>query len=139
MSSSRALLELSQIRRMDAPRGPGFVGGSIFFGTEGGFSPGDSVRLPPFRRKAQAMKFWRNNRIDGTFEAPIEQVVTQFRASTWWTADLDVESAVRLFLTDTDGPVSAVWDDEADLAEVCARALAAGWTGAAGSGQAAVA
>jgi len=63
----------------------------------------------------------------------------QFRASTWWTADLDVESAVRLFLTDTDGPVSAVWDDEADLAEVCARALAAGWTGAAGSGQAAVA
>ena len=54
---------------MDAPRGPGFVGGSIFFGTEGGFSPGDSVRLPSFRRKAQAMKFWRNNRIDGTFEA----------------------------------------------------------------------
>ena len=85
------------------------------------------------------MKFWRNNRIDGTFEAPIEQVVTHFRASTWWTVDLDVESAVRLFLTDTDGPVSAVWDDEADLAEVCARALAAGWTGAAGSGQAAVA
>jgi hypothetical protein len=85
------------------------------------------------------VKFWQNNRIDGAFEAPIDQVVTQFRTSTWWTADLDVESAVRLFLTDADGPVSAVWDDEADLAEVCARALAAGWTGAAGARQPAVA
>ena len=31
------------------------------------------------------MTFWQNIRIDGAFlEAPIEQVVTQFRASTWW-------------------------------------------------------
>lgn len=85
------------------------------------------------------MKFWQNNRLDGAFEVPIERIVTQFRASAWWTADLDLESAVRLFLTDTGGPVNAVWDDEADVAEVCAKCLAAGWTGAAVAGQAAVA
>jgi len=65
------------------------------------------------------MKFWQNNRLDGTFEASIEQIVAQFRASTSWTADLDLDSAVRGFLIDADGPVSAVWDDETDLAEVC--------------------
>ena len=58
------------------------------------------------------MKFWQNNRLDGTFEASIEQIVAQFRASTWWTADLDLDSAVRGFLIDANGPVSAVWDDE---------------------------
>ena len=85
------------------------------------------------------MKFWQNNWLDGTFEASIEQIVAQFRASTWWTADLDLDSAVRGFLIDVDGPVSAVWDDETDLAEVGAQARAAGWTGGASDMQAAVA
>ena len=76
------------------------------------------------------MKFWQNNRLDGNFEAPVEQLVAQFRASTWWTADLDLESAVCGFLTDAAGPVRAVWDDEADLAKLCAAALVAGWTAA---------
>ena len=74
------------------------------------------------------MKFWQNNRLDGTFEASIEQIVVQFRASTWWTADLDLDFAVRGFLIDADGPVSAVWDDETDFAGVCAQARAVGWT-----------
>jgi hypothetical protein len=74
------------------------------------------------------MKFWCNNRLDATFEAPIKQIVAQFRVSTWWVAGPDLESAVRGFLTDAGGPVNAVWDDEADLAEICAEALAAGWT-----------
>ena len=65
------------------------------------------------------MRFWRNNRLDGTFEVPIEQIVAQFRASAWWTADTDLDSAVRGFLLDADGPVSAVWDDRNDVAEVC--------------------
>ena len=52
------------------------------------------------------MKFWLNNRLDGTFEVPIEQIVAQFRESAWWTADLDLDSAVRGFLLDTGGPVS---------------------------------
>ena len=89
--------------------------------------------------EGRLMKFWQNNRLDGTFEASIEQIVAQFRASTWWTADLDLDSAVRGFLIDADGPVSAVWDDETDLAEVCAQARAVGWTGGAGDMQAAVA
>jgi|SRR5664279_2944605 len=74
------------------------------------------------------MKFWQNNRLDGTFNASIEHIVAQFRESRWWTADLDLDSAVRGFLIDADGPVSAVWDDETDLTEVCAQARAAGWT-----------
>lgn len=74
------------------------------------------------------MKFWQNNRLDGTFEAPVEQLVAQFRVSIWWAADLDIESAVRGFLTDAAGPVRAVWDDEADLVELCVAALVAGWT-----------
>ena len=76
------------------------------------------------------MKLWQNNRLDAAFETPIEQIVVQFRASDWWTADLDLDSAVRGFLTDINGPVNAVWDDEADLAEICAQARSAGWFGA---------
>ena len=79
------------------------------------------------------MRLWQNYRLDGTFEAPTEQIVAQFRVSDWWTADLDLDSAVRGFLTDIDGPINAVWDDEADLAEICAQARAAGWSGAAGA------
>ena len=85
------------------------------------------------------MKFWKNNRLDGTFDVPIEQIVALFRASVWWTADLDLDSAVRCFLLDADGPVSAVWDEQTDVAEVCAQARAVGWTGGAGVSQAAVA
>jgi len=86
------------------------------------------------------VKFWLNNRLDGTFEVPIEQIVAQFRESAWWwTADLDLDSAVRGFLLDTGGPVSAVWDEQADLAEVCAQARAIGWTRGAGERHPAVA
>ena len=85
------------------------------------------------------MKFWLNNRLDGTFEVPVEQIVAQFRESAWWTADLDLDSAVRGFLLDAGGPVSAVWDEQADLAEVRAQARAMGWTGGAGERHTAVA
>ena len=50
------------------------------------------------------MKFWQNNRLDGTFEVPIEGIVAQFRESAWWTTDLDLDSAVRGFLLDVNGP-----------------------------------
>ena len=91
------------------------------------------------RRRATHEVLAEQPALDGTFEASIEQIVAQFRASTWWTADLDLDSAIRGFLIDADGPVSAVWDDETDLAEVCAQARAVGWTGGAGDMQAAVA
>lgn len=84
------------------------------------------------------MKLWQNDRLDAFFEASIEQIVAQFRVSDWWMADLDLDSAVRGFLTDIDGPVNAVWDDEADLAEICAQARSAGWSGAARARTAAV-
>ena len=90
-------------------------------------------------KERSLVKFWLNNRLDGTFEVPIEQIAAQFRESAWWTADLDLESAVRGFLLDTGGPVSAVWDESADLAEVCAHARAMGWTGGAGERHPAVA
>src|SRR5664279_2841082 len=48
------------------------------------------------------MKLWQNDRLDAFFEASIEQIVAQFRVSDWWTADLDLDSAVRGFLTDID-------------------------------------
>lgn len=84
------------------------------------------------------MKFWMNNRLDGTFDVAVEQVVAQFQVSPWWVADLDLMSAIRGFLTDPAGPIRAVWDDEADLIKVCAQAESAGWT-AAVSGRQAVA
>jgi hypothetical protein len=74
------------------------------------------------------MKFWQNNRLDGTFDVSIENVAAQFQLSNWWTAELDLEYAVRSFLIDAAGPISAVWDDERDLARVCAVARAAGWS-----------
>jgi len=64
---------------------------------------------------------------------------TAAQTPTWWTAELDLDSAVRGFLIDSDGPVKAVWDDERDLAEVCDRARAAGWAGAVSPSHAAVA
>ncbi len=78
------------------------------------------------------MKFWQNSRLDGTFEAPFDQLVAQFRASAWWKADLDLKSAVCGFLTDFEGPVSAVWDDESDLVELCLRAHFTSCTGVVG-------
>ena len=86
------------------------------------------------------MKFWQNNRLDGTFERRSSRSWPSFGRRLGGPADLDLDSAVRGFLIDADGPVSAVWDDETDLAEVCAHTRrAVGWTGGAGDMQAAVA
>lgn len=43
----------------------------------------------------------------GRFQVPVDQIVSLFRASTWWTADLDVESRCGGVLTDPVGPVRA--------------------------------
>ncbi len=85
------------------------------------------------------MRFWQNSRLDGTFEASLDDLVAQFRASAWWSANLDLDSAVRAFLTDGNGPISAVWDDEADLLELCIRVRAAGWAGEVGETHSALA
>jgi len=57
------------------------------------------------------MKFWKNNRLDAEFDLPIEQVAAMFAESTWADVPWLIDRRLCAFLTDTDGPVSAVWDD----------------------------
>lgn len=58
------------------------------------------------------MMFWRNNRLDASFTKPISEVAAQFLASHWAELDLlRTDRAVAGFLSDSDGPISAVWDD----------------------------
>ncbi len=58
------------------------------------------------------MKFWKNNRLDAEFDMPTEQVADLFAASEWADVPWLIDRALRGFLTDQAGPVSAVWDDE---------------------------
>lgn len=60
------------------------------------------------------MTFWRNNRLDAQFARPIAEVADQFLASRWAAVEWPLDRALRAFLSDIDGPVSAVWDSEAD-------------------------
>ncbi len=71
------------------------------------------------------MKFWRNNPLDAEFD-PV-RVVELFQASTYWRADWRLERSARAFITDTDGPISAVWDDDAEFEEILRLSLDAGW------------
>jgi hypothetical protein len=58
------------------------------------------------------MKFWKNNRIDAEFDLPVEQLAVMFAESRWADVPWLIDRRVCAFLTDTDGPVSAVWDDQ---------------------------
>jgi hypothetical protein len=58
------------------------------------------------------MKFWKNNRIDAEFETAIEELADMFLESKWAGVPWLIDRRVCAFLTDTDGPVSAVWDDQ---------------------------
>ena len=58
------------------------------------------------------MKFWKNNRIDAEFDLPVEQLAVMFAESRWAGVPWLIDRRVCAFLTDTDGPVSAVWDDQ---------------------------
>jgi hypothetical protein len=58
------------------------------------------------------MKFWKNNRIDAEFDLPVEQLADMFCQSKWAGVPWLIDRRVCAFLTDTDGPVSAVWDDQ---------------------------
>ncbi len=71
------------------------------------------------------MKLWQHDGVDGTFDAPVARLVAQFRGSTWATRDLDIAAAVRSFLTDTDGPISALWISDAELDDLCNRCATA--------------
>lgn len=60
------------------------------------------------------MMFWRNNRLDAQFTRPVTEVAHQFLASRWATVEWPLDRALRAFLGDIDGPISAVWDNQAD-------------------------
>jgi hypothetical protein len=58
------------------------------------------------------MKFWKNNRVDAEFEISIEDLAVMFGQSRWAGVPWLIDRRVCAFLTDTDGPVSAGWDDQ---------------------------
>jgi hypothetical protein len=71
--------------------------------------------------------FWKNNRLDAQFENPAAEVAALFAASAWAGPghDWPLDRRLRAFLTETDGPISAVWDDEAAYGELRQLAQAA--------------
>jgi hypothetical protein len=73
------------------------------------------------------MQFWPNNRLDAQFELEPRRVVALFRESRWWTTPWSLDRSLPAFLTDADGPISAVWDDDDAYQDVYRLALEAGW------------
>lgn len=73
------------------------------------------------------MKFWRDNRLDAEFELAPARVVELFHASAYWRVDWPLERSMRAFITDADGPISAVWDDDEAFEEILRLSLDAGW------------
>ena len=73
------------------------------------------------------MIFWKNSRLDAQFENPAAEVAALFAASAWAGPghDWPLDRRLRAFLTETDGPISAVWDDEAAYGELRQLAQAA--------------
>lgn len=55
---------------------------------------------------------WRNNRIDARFTLPLNTVADQFLASPWADKPWPIDRALAAFLTDNDGPISAVWETD---------------------------
>ncbi len=71
------------------------------------------------------MKFWKNNRLDAEFDLPIAEVAVLFAGSKWAAVPWLIDRRMCAFLTDTDGPISAVWDDQASYEALVDLALAA--------------
>jgi hypothetical protein len=75
------------------------------------------------------LKFWKDNQADAGFDLPEAEVARLFSESRWAGHPWPLERRLRAFLTDPNGPISAVWEDEAAFGEV--RRLAATPPGAA--------
>jgi hypothetical protein len=71
--------------------------------------------------------FWKNNRLDAQFEMAAAEVAALFAASAWAGPghDWPLDRRLRAFLTETDGSISAVWDDEGAYGELRQLAQAA--------------
>lgn len=61
------------------------------------------------------MKLWNNNRLDAEWEMPIEEIAQLYMQSEWPGVLMPLERKLRLFMTSQDGPISSVWDDEAEF------------------------
>jgi hypothetical protein len=64
------------------------------------------------------MKFWKNNRSDREWEMPIEEIADLYMASDWPDVPMLTERKLRSFMTDPVGPISSVWEDEAEFARL---------------------
>ncbi len=73
------------------------------------------------------MRFWKNNRLDAEFEMEPSRVVELFQQSHWWGVEWTLDRSLRTFMTDMDGPISAIWDDQDGFDGIYRLALAAGW------------
>jgi hypothetical protein len=82
--------------------------------------------LPTHQRlRGVVMKFWKNNRLDAEFDLPIEQLAVLFAQSKWAGVPWLIDRRMCAFLTDSDGPVSAVWDDQTSYNALVDLVLAA--------------
>ena len=59
------------------------------------------------------MRFWCNNRLDCEFALPAAQVVELFAASQYWDRQgVPLDHRLRLFLTDSAGPIASVFEED---------------------------
>lgn len=56
---------------------------------------------------------WSNVRLDDERDWPVDEVVDLFLRSRWCRPDADPATALRMFVTDQDGPIRGVCDEHA--------------------------
>lgn len=59
------------------------------------------------------MKLWHNHRLDADaeWELPIEELARLYLASPWAGTRNALDTKLRIFLADQNGPVASVYDD----------------------------
>ena len=74
------------------------------------------------------MRFWKNNRVEGGFDLPVEQIAAMFAESGWADMPWRVDRLLRVFLTDPAGPTGGCrWDDPGGYQRVIDLILERRW------------
>ena len=74
------------------------------------------------------MRFWKDNRVEGGFDLPVEQIAAMFAESGWADMPLRVDRLLRVFLTDPAGPTGGrVWDDPGGYQQIIDLILERRW------------
>lgn len=68
------------------------------------------------------VRFWSNTQLTDSREVRVDDVVDGFLASRYHRPGVDLDSALRLFTTDQDGPIRGVCDRAAHTILVTAVA-----------------